>query len=362
MDTQKDIDKNNKFPRNKVKPISEQPRTDSSSSGSSSSGPSRPSSFLSENESALVQLPPTSTKTSPSSNTSASTKNISKKHLLEAIIPKSLIFAVSSFIKNTFIFSKWMTNKTWRYLVLHPSHATLSILLFVTLLVVGFLGREIHQEFAQTEISQSTIDTIIDASGFTRDFSSKNADSKGSRELIKSGSPEWIQKEAVKAVLFHARKNGLSLEHQAVLLATVEVESGFNPMARAATTTACGLFQFVKATGLLFGLTQNDCMNPWLNAEAGVAHYLKNYKMKVESKTKNLQGVEKAFKTFELTYYLHHDGTYSSNHSSEVKAVVLKGTQFLLKTYKALTREFEMRKKAPSFSQHIYLKLNKYLR
>ena len=69
---------------------------------------------------------------------------------------------------------------------------------------------------------------------------------RGAEEFLRVGAPVWAQREAVRAVLFHARKAGLSKEDQAVLLATVAVESGFNPSEKAPSTTACGLFQFVS--------------------------------------------------------------------------------------------------------------------
>jgi len=168
---------------------------------------------------------------------------------------------------------------------------------------------------------------------------------------LRVGAPEWTQKESVRAVLFHARKAGLPLVDQAVLLAVVEVESGFNPMARAPTTTACGLFQFVRATGNNFGLSRSECMNPWLNARAGVQHYLYNYQRRVGTHVEGLPGAERVFRTFELSYYLHHDGPDSRRPSNDVKATVLSGTQFLFKAYDALQKEAQSKQQAPTFAE-----------
>jgi hypothetical protein len=266
-------------------------------------------------------------------------------------LPQPLSYFLCSFAKASFGFVSWLLKSTSSYLISHPTHAAISLLLMIALFVVVATGTKLHEQLLLREISDFTIDEIISSSQFTRNYYSTNLNSFGSREFLRSGAPNWIQRESVRAVLFHARKEGLSLEHQAVLLATVEVESGFNPMARARTTTACGLFQFVKATGLQFGLSPENCMNPWLNARAGVAHYLKNYRDTVHRKVQHLSGVERAFRTFEFSYYLHHDGPNSSNPSSDVKATVLKGTHFLLRAHHALRQDALNSGLAPSFLQ-----------
>jgi hypothetical protein len=219
-------------------------------------------------------------------------------------------------------------------------------------------GAKIHEELLIKELSDATVNKIIGASRFTRNYYSNNVSSLGNREFLRSGAPTWIQRDSVRAVLFHARRKNLSLSDQAVLLATVEVESGFNPMARASTTSACGLFQFVKATGIQYGLSPDKCMDPWLNAEAGVAHYLDNYQRSVKNKVENLRGIEKAFRTFELSYYLHHDGPHSSNPSSDVKATVLKGTQFMIQAYNALSIDASTEEHPSSFSERFVSQLS----
>ncbi len=233
----------------------------------------------------------------------------------------------------------------------HPIHAALNGV-FITLLgLLVVTGSEVYDDVTLSQISERTVDQIVEASKYTRDYSAVKVQSRGSIELLNVGAPKWTQREAIRAVLFHARKAGLSLEDQAVLLATVEVESGFNPMARAPTTTACGLFQFVKKTGEIFGLKQEDCMNPWLNAYAGVKHYLSNYQNRVADQVTDLQGAERVFRTFELSYYLHHDGPQSSNPSNDVKAVVISGTQFLFRVLHVLENEAASKQEAPSFAE-----------
>lgn len=216
------------------------------------------------------------------------------------------------------------------YVFHHPSHALLLLVAVVAFGLTLATTRRIHDKLILLRISDDTVSQLVEASRFQREFVYQG------KPFTRVGAPEWMQREGVRAILYHARRNGLSLEHQAVLLATVEVESGFNPLAKAPTTTACGLFQFVRATGLKYELSPQDCMNPWSNAASGVAHYLDNYQNTVAEAVKDLSGSEKLFVTFERTYYLHHDGPMSSNPSAEVRATVMLGTQYLLKAYEIL--------------------------
>ncbi|MCI5066583.1 transglycosylase SLT domain-containing protein [bacterium] len=235
------------------------------------------------------------------------------------------------------------------YLRYHPLHALLTVLLIALLAIMVVTSTTIHSDIILNEISDETVEDLIEASRFTRGYSSVRLAQIGERELLRVGAPPWVQREGVRAILYHARKAGLSLEDQAVLLATAEIESGFNPLARASTTSACGLFQFVKATGTAFDLSPSDCMSPFQNAKAGIQHYVKNHKNSVEEHVSHLQGAEKAFKTFELSYYLHHDGPHSKNPSNDVKAVVLNGTTFLFRAYSILRKENLSKAEAPSF-------------
>ena len=244
----------------------------------------------------------------------------------------------------------WVFKTGFGYLKYHPSHAVFNILIFSTLAMVVATGYQIHHSFMLSEISEETIDEISVASSYTRDFNEQSVRGRGVREFLRVGAPEWTQREGIRAVLYHARKAGLSVMHQAVLLATVEVESGFNPMARASTTTACGLFQFIKATGRSYGLSPRECMNPWKNAEAGIAHYIDNYRTYVEPRVEGATGAEKLMRTYELTYYLHHDGVASKYPSPEVKATILGGVPFLFRAYRTLQEEYENKGKGPTFA------------
>jgi len=167
-----------------------------------------------------------------------------------------------------------------------------------------------------------------------------------------------MQRESARAILYHARKANLASEHQAVLLTIAEIESGFNPMARASSSSACGLFQFIKATGKRYNLPREDCMNPMLNAKAGVQHYLDNFNGRVLDEVKALSGPEKLIKIFKLSYFMHHDGPKSDNPSDRLKAIVLEATPFLLRSHTILKQEEERLASQPTFYDNFVQRSN----
>lgn len=260
------------------------------------------------------------------------------------------------------LIAAWVTFRAvMRYFLRHPIHAALNVCLVIVLGLVIFTGSEIHNQMILNKISDQTIDNIIEGSRFTRAYDSEVVNRNGPQELLRVGGPHWVQREGVRAILFHARKAGFAIEDQAVLLAIADIESGFNPMARAPTTTACGLFQFVKRTGEIFGLPQSECMDPMANARAQVAHYQYNFERRVKPHVEHLTGSERVFRTFELSYYLHHDGPESRNPSNDLKATVLSGTQVLFKSYHSLLAESESQTRAPTFAEQFYANLLKFL-
>lgn len=245
--------------------------------------------------------------------------------------------------------SCWLGRSAFEYLKLHPTHAAMNII-FVSLLgLVLVTGARLYDHVLVAKISDQTIDKLIQASRFTRSYETEDVIQRNADELLKVGAPRWAQREGIKAVLLGARRAGLSMHDQAVLLATVEIESGFNPMARAQSSTACGLFQFVRGTGAQYGLNPSDCMDPWLNAQAGIEHYRENYSNRIAAKVENMTGPERLVKTFELSYYLHHDGAFSTSPAADVKLIVLDALPFLLRAYNILEEETQADQYAPSF-------------
>lgn len=248
----------------------------------------------------------------------------------------------------------WCASIIWRYIRHHPSHAVFNVFIVFVFGLLALTGERFREQLLLSQIPDVTVDELIRASSYRREFVSPELSGKGSDEFLGVGAPPWAQREAIRAILYYARRGGLSLTDQAVLLAIAEVESGFNPMARAPTTSACDLFQFVKGTAALYGLSQEQCMNPWINAQAGIAHYRDNYQRGVESRVANLRGIEKLARTFEFSYYLHHDGPNSSNPAAEVKSVVLGGMPFLFRAHIALEKEFNSAEQVPTFLESVW--------
>ena len=238
-----------------------------------------------------------------------------------------------------------------RYLYCHPFHAVFVTILCSIMALLVITGSEFHDQMILNKISDQTVDRIIQGSRFTRVFDADEVATNGERDFAHVGAPMWMQRESVRAILFYARKAELPLEDQAALLAIADIESGFNPIARAPTSSACGLFQFVKKTGEHFGLSRAECMDPWENAKAEMQFYTSNFEHGVGTNVSGLSGTERAFRAFELSYYLHHDGPESSNPSNDVKATILSGSQVLFKSYHALLDEQMSQMHAPSFAE-----------
>ena len=233
------------------------------------------------------------------------------------------VIVFSRFIKRI----KSVLRFTKKYFYKNSTHLIALISSSIIFLFILNEANIAHNNYKDS-ISEKLIEKIALNSSFTRNYNN---------ETKNVGAPIWAQKESIKTVLSEAKN--LDLFHKAALLATVEVESGFNPLAKSNLSTACGLFQFIKATGKAYGLSQTNCTEPMSNSRAGVSHYLDLYNTKIKTQVSDLEGIERAFRIFELTYYLHHDGINSSKPSSEVKAVVLKGTHFLIKSYMILKQE-----------------------
>ena len=269
-----------------------------------------------------------------------------------------LAFAIVYSIKTT-----WLTIKNLiLHIYRHPFQALLNLLLLVILLFITDTASKLEDNIIRSQISDRTVNNIIAASSFTRRYNAENIENTASRELLDVGAPNWSQKSGVRAVLFYARKAQLSIEHQAALLAIAEVESGFNPMARALTTSACGLFQFVEATGKRYRLERQECMDPWHNAQAGVEHYMDNYEKRIKNAGLPEAGRERAFRLFELSYHLHHDGASSQVASETAKTTVLRGTPFLLKVYTVLDNESQSKEQLTGVVEQLIINLKSWLK
>jgi Transglycosylase SLT domain len=82
----------------------------------------------------------------------------------------------------------------------------------------------------------------------------------------------WDQAVAVRAVADSLSTARASIALSSAILAIARVESGFNPWAKNPKSTACGIFQFIRATWTPYGGDHGYCTDPGMNAAAGVKH------------------------------------------------------------------------------------------
>jgi hypothetical protein len=126
------------------------------------------------------------------------------------------------------------------------------------------------------------------------------------------GAPLEHQVSAMRAVV-----DALSVERPpiglaAAILAIARVESGWNPYSRNPTSTACGLFQFVKATWATYDDSQQRCFDSRANATAGVKHLTTLYRDRVAPRIELITAVtsetERLRWTYRMLFALHYHG------------------------------------------------------
>lgn len=85
---------------------------------------------------------------------------------------------------------------------------------------------------------------------------------------------DWRIDPDVKAAIdLAAATHGIPPEYMYAMAAQ---ESGFNPNARASTSSAKGLYQFIDATGAQYGLDESNVFDPIANADAAARFYKDN--------------------------------------------------------------------------------------
>ncbi len=143
-----------------------------------------------------------------------------------------------------------------------------------------------------------------------------------STPIIENGQPRgnsriWgdarkeVQRMSIDAIRAEARKAGMSVEQEAMVLAIAYIESGFNPDAAAGTTSAQGLGQFIRKTGAHYGLTDCNRWNIHEQSRALVEHTLDNY-----------VAVERAALGLEYVYARHHDGSFTNAYGGVDLAIM----------------------------------------
>jgi hypothetical protein len=126
------------------------------------------------------------------------------------------------------------------------------------------------------------------------------------------GVPVEHQASAIRAVVDALAATRPPIGVAAAILAIARVESGWNPYSRNPTSTACGLFQFVRATWAAYETEQDRCFDPRANAKAGVKHLLGLYQTRVGPRIEPLLLVtseaERLAWTYRMLYAFHYHG------------------------------------------------------
>ena len=132
----------------------------------------------------------------------------------------------------------------------------------------------------------------------------------------------------------------------AAILAIARVESGWNPYSRNPTSTACGLFQFIRATWASYADSQERCFDARLNAAAGVKHLMTIYQVRVGPRlaplTPILSEAERVAWTYRMLYAFHYHGeaepVADEGGSLQVQTVAEAGVPQLQRFFTILKR------------------------
>lgn len=226
--------------------------------------------------------------------------------------------------------------------------------LFVSMFVcVLIAGARIYEENLDAQIEAELVEAIDRHAFYKRDFRrEKAADSV--REFMRVGGPEYVRHPTIRAIITEARLGGLDMIETSVLLATANQESGFNYLAKAHRTTACGTFQFIESTGKRYGLEPWECFSPRDNARAQVRH-LKDIldHDEVKAALKGTKGRERLVVMYRETYCRHHDGLWSNGCSRKADLTVKRGRPLLLAARTALDKSETRRATDPGFAWEV---------
>lgn len=139
--------------------------------------------------------------------------------------------------------------------------------------------------------------------------------SRAAASVVAIGQPlgqgnSWEQpftKVGVWAVIREAERAGLTREEQALALAIARQESSFYFTAKNRSSSACGLYQFITATGTSQGLPWWACMDPVKNARAG-ARIMKRYRQVSGIRWFDFSKVVETERAARCYYLLHYYG------------------------------------------------------
>lgn len=126
------------------------------------------------------------------------------------------------------------------------------------------------------------------------------------------GAPLEHQASAMRAVVDALSEARPPIGVAAAILAIARVESGWNPYSRNPTSTACGLFQFVRATWAMYDESQERCFDAEVNATAGVKHLMSLYRRRIAPRVELItplttEAGRRAW-TYRMLFALHYHG------------------------------------------------------
>src|SRR5262249_15187493 len=122
----------------------------------------------------------------------------------------------------------------------------------------------------------------------------------------------WDQALAVHAVAEALSSLRPPLGLAAAILAIARIESGFNPWAKNPKSTAYGIFQFIRSTWTPYGGDHGYCLDPTMNAWAGVKHLTTIFDRNVKRAMPPLEelpdGQQRAEFIYRGLYAFHYHG------------------------------------------------------
>src|SRR5512143_579480 len=160
------------------------------------------------------------------------------------------------------------------------------------------------------------------------------------------GAPVEHQASAIRAVVDALSATRPPIGVAAAILAIARVESGWNPYSRNPTSSACGLFQFIRATWASYEPSQERCFDPKANASAGVKHLVGLYRTHIAPRLTPLVPItteaERVAWTYRMLYAFHYHGegvpVAEDGGSPEVQTVAEAGRPTLQGYFTILKR------------------------
>lgn len=244
------------------------------------------------------------------------------------LVGKFTCYLSSKFSKAT----KYVANYYWQHKIRFLSDVVMAII-FVALIIAG---NKIYQTSLEAQVTDRLVTKIDQHSSYKRNINRLVA-SSNQYEFMKVGGPDWLRQTGIKTMLVEATRANLSVIETAVLLTIADKESGFNPLAKAKDTTACGLNQFIAETGNRFGLQETECFNPAPNARAQIRHFQKIINLPaVKGALQHKSNEERLLYMFQEVYCRHHDGENTKACSSIATNMTGRSLSMLFGAYKAL--------------------------